>query len=357
MYVAVQSPSYPRNQRIRDYLERTFAAEINILSLSPKPGYLRHSFELLRAGAQASRAGVDVVILAELSLVFFPVSWILARHNRALYIVDFFVGLHETHVVDRKLVAKWSLKSFTYRAIDLMAAKSADLLLADTDIRAARWRAWGTQTITLPVGAPHWARALAPREQDGVLRVLYYGNYIALHGIEKVMPALVALSHKANLRLTMVGTGEKRAEVERFVRSSALADRTRFINFLPSHELRDEIAVHDLILGIFGDSDKATSVIANKVWQGLASGRVVVTRHSPVLSEIRQLVPYLLVESRDGEPDSIGAALDAARMLTDRPSGNPDVDLESYVGSRFEHLRLILLSEGFADCETKGKPE
>ena len=51
-------------------------------------------------------------------------------------------------------------------------------------------------------------------------------------------------------------------------------------------ELSSLIGRADICLGIFGTSQKAASVIPNKVYQCLASGRHVVTRRSPAMEEI-----------------------------------------------------------------------
>ncbi|MET8272471.1 hypothetical protein [Streptomyces sp. NPDC005096] len=57
------------------------------------------------------------------------------------------------------------------------------------------------------------------------------------------------------------------------------------------------IHASDVVLGVTGPSLKAASVIANKVWQGLAFGRVVITSEDlPALAEIEQIVGQALVQ-------------------------------------------------------------
>jgi glycosyltransferase involved in cell wall biosynthesis len=48
----------------------------------------------------------------------------------------------------------------------------------------------------------------------------------------------------------------------------------------------DEIADADIVLGIFGISEKAARVVPNKVYQAMSVGRCVITRDSPALREM-----------------------------------------------------------------------
>jgi spore maturation protein CgeB len=55
--------------------------------------------------------------------------------------------------------------------------------------------------------------------------------------------------------------------------------------FINEKALAQEIREHDIILGIFGDSTKAKSVIPNKLYQALACKKAVVTLDSEPISE------------------------------------------------------------------------
>ena len=50
-------------------------------------------------------------------------------------------------------------------------------------------------------------------------------------------------------------------------------------------ELANQIREHDIILGIFGDSVKAKSVVPNKVYQALASKKTIITMNSKAIDE------------------------------------------------------------------------
>ena len=50
---------------------------------------------------------------------------------------------------------------------------------------------------------------------------------------------------------------------------------------MPSEDLPDLVAGHDVCLGIFGTGPKALRVVPNKVFQGAAAGCAVVTSDTP----------------------------------------------------------------------------
>jgi hypothetical protein len=74
-------------------------------------------------------------------------------------------------------------------------------------------------------------------------------------------------------------------------------------------DLKDRIAEADLCLGIFGTSDKAASVIPNKVFQILAVGRPLVTRISPAIRELLEPVPGCVYLVRPGDAHALVDAL------------------------------------------------
>jgi glycosyltransferase involved in cell wall biosynthesis len=343
LYVAVQNPNYPRNGRIREYLEQEFGADITVLILDGAPGYVRHCLHLLGAGLRL-RGAIDIVILAELSVPFAWVSFLLSRRFRAVHVVDFFIGLVETHVGDRGIHAPRSVRARILGAFDWFALSSARLALSDTQMRADLLRnrlRQSAQAVSVPVGAPTWARPQAQTPPaDGpkaVFRVLYYGNYIPLHGVVLFIEALALLDEKSRFAVTMVGDGEQRHLAQARASELGLLDLVTFIDPVPEVELSALISSHEVVVGIFGDSAKASSVIANKVWQGLAAGKVVVTRESPALDEIAHAVGGYLIRVPAGSTQAIA---DALRDVEQRPShrtvnSGANIRLEHYVREQY----------------------
>ena len=323
----VHDPSYPRNRRLREHL-RAEGCDVTVLEASRRgPRAVR----LLRDLAALVRASAthDVVVLSELRLAHAPYVGLVGRLTRSTVVVDGFVGLHETEVGDWGRVAPRSLRARLYRLQDDLAVRAAHVYLVDTEVRARRVAAdpaaRRTRVVSLPVGAPDWAVPVPPRPPRGVLEVLWYGNYIPLHGLHLVIEALALTRGRRALHLTLVGDGGTRAATERAVRRLGVGDLCTFRGPVPETQLAALLAASHVSLGIFGSSEKARTVIANKVWQGLASGRVVVTAESPALTEIADAAGPLLVTTRPGSASALADALCSVDPVA-AARAVPDVD-------------------------------
>lgn len=353
LYVGVHDPAYPRNRRIRQWLiERGHS--VTVID-KPRGGALAR---LVGVGVAVARAGRrhDVVVVSEFALTLVPVVWALARLRRQRLVVDGFVSLHETHVEDWGTLAPTSVRARLLRAADRFAARRADLYLVDTELRgrAVAREHPGTTVLSLPVGAPAWARGLPQADWDGALRVLYYGNYIPLHGLDLVVDAVADAAAHTDVRLTLIGAGGGRAAVRTHVEARGIADRCTFLEPVPEHELAEAMRGHHVVLGVFGTSTKAAGVIANKVWQALACDRTVLTRDSPALEEIQDVAGERLVRVEPGDAGALARAigsaaaaldattdLDATTAVDPETVGGPDGisdALAAYVSGRFDRF-------------------
>lgn len=344
IYFRIDDPEYPRNARIRAFLTRR-GHSVTALPRARGTGARRVLADLRSLWRSSRRA--DAIIVSEMSLPSVPLAWLVARARRSVLVVDGFVGKYETVVVDRGMASPRSATALVLRFVDALAVRCSDLFLVDTELRAEalRERHRGARVISLPVGAPAWAVPRPLERPTDRLRVLFYGSYLPLHGGETIIGALPHMRHR--VALTMVGTAAHAGgphDLAEQARRGRVADRVRFLPAVDARRLGQLIAEHDVVLGLFGTSAKASSVIANKVWQGLAAGRRVVTRHSAALEEIAPLVGSQLRTVAPGD------ALELARVL-DEIAGSPPCffpdsarRLEEYVEGRFARWEQQMLA-------------
>lgn len=341
LYFGVRNTTYPRNERVRNYLTNNLNANVTVVTAEQGGSRVRRYFKQFHAAMRQPRK-YDLVILAEFSLSFFPFSWFAAKVNGAYHVVDFFVGLHETEVGDAGVTAAHSLRARVLSWIDLHAIRSADICFTDTSVRARRFSEFSGGSVPfvpLPVGAPQWARdGSFSVEASARTRVLYYGSYLSLHGLKFLVRAFSA-SDAQTFSVEMIGNGPERAEIERMVSSRGLSAVFSFHDEMTPAELAIRIGQADILVGVFGESTKAAEVIPNKVWQALSMSKTVVTRQSPALAEIESLVGRSLIQLPTNDPSDIRAGMETARSTMRESaldSKQTAQSLEQFVNQRFD---------------------
>lgn len=367
-FVRVDDPGYPRNARLRRYCA-DLGCEVAVLVRSHHPWRARRLFADVATILFRLR-GYDVVVVAEFSLRFAPLIAFVAHRAGAVCVVDCFVRKEEIVIGDHGHARPRSLLGAFARLEDRWSARAGDVLLTDTHIRAEMLRAetgGRKPVLALPVGAPPWARPNGSHEPDsdedaagrvgatvagdrnaveahcpsgGSLRVLFYGSFLPLHGVPIIVEAVALAGPR--VRLTLVGDA-RRDTTRALVAAAGIEDRCVFVPSMPEPELAGVIAAHDVVLGVFGTSAKANSVIANKVWQGLAAGRLVITQRSPALAEIRALAPQQLIEVLPGDARALCLALQSCIGRGTEPRWQTThALLEEYVSREFAAFGRVL---------------
>ncbi|GAA4678849.1 hypothetical protein GCM10025780_24750 [Frondihabitans cladoniiphilus] len=343
---AVHDPEYPRNRRVREFLSALPEVVVATHERSRSRSRARRIREDLTALFVSGRRS-DVILLSEMRLTQALPASCAARLFGARLIVDGFIGLHETAVGDWQHLRRGSLRARRLRLLDALAVRVADLYLIDTEMRAESIRSErsGAAVLSLPVGAPAWARPTRSTA-TGPLRILYYGNYIPLHGLDLVMDALDLLAVSHEFEIDLVGSGSARPALEQRAREAVDPRRYHFSDPIPEGALAEAIHRADVVLGVFGESEKAGGVVANKVWQGLACGRAVVTRDSSALDEIASAAGPLLHRTIPGSAESLAETL-AALALAPRPPVDAEVAarLEAVVARSYDRLADWLVSD------------
>ncbi len=239
--------------------------------------------------------------------------------RRARLVFAPLVTLTETLVDDRRVYRRGGAKARLAAALDRRTLRAADVVLLDTEAHrtyvAERFDP-RLRTATLYLGAeriftPGPERVRVPGEP---LRVLFYGQYVPLHGALTIVEAAALLGGRANIEITMIGTGPERAAVEELA-TARDCTHVRFEDWVPYELLPQLLRETDVALGIFGMTPKAKMVIPTKVYQATAAGRAVITGETPAIREVFTPGTHLLTVPR-GDPGALAGAL---RQLRDDP--------------------------------------
>lgn len=219
--------------------------------------------------------------------------WVPCFRHRDFGSARKYADKHRIKLVFDPLISSWDKVVFErekYRADHWRAKRlldwerslysRADIVIADTaahrDFYQTVLSSPDSQTLIVPVGADEELFKPQPvRPLSDPPEILFYGSFINLQGPLTIVDAAKLVPHA---RWTMLGDGPLRSACES--RAEGLAN-LHFEDWLAYDSLPERIGQADIVLGIFGDSEKAGRVIPNKVYQALACGRPVVTRSSP----------------------------------------------------------------------------
>lgn len=232
----------------------------------------------------------DWVLLGYPAVMDVFVVALLARLRGAKVAMDWFISAYDTIALDRQLIGKHNPIAALIYLVEWSAVRLSNLVFMDTQAHADRMQA----LFGLPVGSVGrvWVgvetERFAPLEQSvarkGPFTVLFYGQFIPLHGISTIIEA-ANLMRDDDVDWVLIGQGQESARMEALLVESPLP-RLQWINWVEYGELRSWLARADLALGIFGSSGKAASVIPNKVFQIAAAQRPLATRDSPAIREL-----------------------------------------------------------------------
>jgi glycosyltransferase involved in cell wall biosynthesis len=236
----------------------------------------------------------------------------VCRPRRALVFAPL-VSLSETLVEDRAVFRAGGPAARVLAALDRATFRAADLVLADTAAHADYLVGLGAPRTCVAVWylgvEPEFLPARPPA--PATRRVLFYGRYLPLHGIETIVEAAARLGERAEF--VLIGGGPERPAIEALARRRGAP--VAFRDEVPLAALPGELAAAAVVLGVFGAGRKAAMVVPNKVYQAAAAGRPLVTRDGPALREVLRPDEHCLA-CPPADPAALAAAV--GRLLDDR---------------------------------------
>jgi len=253
----------------------------------------------------------DVVFVPEFRHKDVPLAWALARWSGKTCVFDPLVSRFDTRVYDRRDAAPGGLQAWHNLNLDRLSLSLADLALADTEQHAHYFRtrlaAPDARVRVLPVGYDDELFRPVPPAATDVVRVLFYGSYLPLHGVEVIVAAAERLRDERDIRFELIGGGQTFSSVQSRVREARLAN-VSLESRVDAAALPARIAAASICLGVFGSTLKAARVVPNKVYQCMGMNRAVITADSPAAREF--FVPGRDVElAAAGDPDALAAAV------------------------------------------------
>ncbi|MCA9866218.1 MAG: glycosyltransferase [Anaerolineae bacterium] len=286
-----------------------------------RPAFWRRVAEAYRQLIRRHRAAPDYDVM----LIGYPGQFdaFLGRrlaHARGRPVaLDILMSLHLV-AEERGLIAAHPTTGRLIFRLEQSGLRRPDLLIAENpeygQYIAAKYDLPAEQFRFVPHGADE--TVFHPRPVQPPLdhfRVTYHGGYLPSHGMDAILGAAALLRDDENVRFHFYGSGPEKERIVRLADEWALPNVT-FHGFVSQDELLDSLAQAHVCLGVFGTTRQAQFTIQNKVWEGLAMGRAVVSGDSPTIrAALADRQEVYLIERDD--PAALAAAL---RALRDDPA-------------------------------------
>ena len=266
----------------------------------------------------------DAVVVGYLGQLDVLIIWLFAKIKRTPLIWDAFISLHDTIVSDRKLIGRYNPVALLIYGWEFLSCRASDLVLLDTDAHAQffidhyKLPRHKVKSVFVGVEPEVFPRAdeeienVAP-SSDKELSVLFYGQFIPLHGIHTIIQAAYLLKDES-INWYLIGQGQEGGKIEQLLRKQPVK-KLNWKKWVKYEDLIQHIHDADICLGIFGSSDKASRVIPNKVFQIVSSGKPVITRDSPAIRELFMQIPEDTVLIPPSSPKALS---EAVLLLKDR---------------------------------------
>jgi glycosyltransferase involved in cell wall biosynthesis len=167
--------------------------------------------------------------------------------------------------------------------------KLPDLLLSENDAYEGYYsRQYGLDRAGFRK-VPHGAddRVFYPRDverPDKPFRVTYHGMYLPSHGMDAIIGAAVLLKDHPDIQFHFFGSGPEKERIVQIAHQEDL-ENVIFHGFVDSDELLDSIAASHVSLGVFGETKQSHYTVQNKIWEGLAMARPVISGDSEVVRQ------------------------------------------------------------------------
>jgi glycosyltransferase involved in cell wall biosynthesis len=229
----------------------------------------------------------DVMMLGYPGQLDVYLARILTWLRRKPLVLDVFMSLYLI-ASERGLTARHSITGRLIYWMEKLALRLPDLLIQDTaeyvewfqeiyGLDAARFR-------LVPTGADD--RIFRPIEvdnhDDSLFRVLYYGTFIPNHGVEYIIEAARILQDEPDIRFELIGDGPMKAQAVALAKEYGLTN-VSFVDWVDKHALPRKVAEADVCLGVFGTTPQSMMTVQNKIYEGLAMGKPVITGEGPAV--------------------------------------------------------------------------
>ena len=214
------------------------------------------------------------------------------RLHRPVIVLDAFISIYDTIVVDRKLLSKKSLVAKFLFHIEKSAYLCCEKVIVDTATNANYMASFfqipeeKLCVVNLTIPAPIKMSDDCGKEN---FICLFLGTFVPLQGIECIARAASLLSHRSDIHFRIIGSGQDSELLDAAMTRNDAKNITWLREWMSNDQLGQEISGADVCLGIFGTTEKADRVWPFKNYLYMAAGKPLITGDSTHARNLKQL--------------------------------------------------------------------
>jgi glycosyltransferase involved in cell wall biosynthesis len=295
------SPEYSRNVVLREVMENSGFHIADYIPVCSQFGDVEAIFRRIKT---PDLVWVGCFRQRDISAA---VRW--ARRRGVAVVFDPLISHYDKVVNEFKKYPPGSFAAKRLLSQEQQLFRLADIVVADTIKHAEYYN----EVLGVPrekikvvyVGADsHFDTPQKVREAGEVLNVLFYGSFLPLQGPNVIVEAARKTVGRP-IRWTIVGDGPEKSKC---VAAAKGLGNVEFRDSVPYSSLPSLISEYDVLLGIFGVTEKSLRVMPNKFFQAIASGK-------PIVTMISDAYPETLHDSKaikfipPGDADSLAKAV------------------------------------------------
>ena len=216
----------------------------------------------------------------------------LSRFYRKKVITDVYAPHYDMTVNDEKIYTKKSIVARFYHWQDryIIKKSTVSLFLNEPEkeyfLKQVNIKKYNNRMEVLPLYIPLKPQAEIRyfKKEREIINLCWTGTFINLQGVDKIIDAAYELK-KMNFRCKIYIIGPDKAAKQKWIKyvdEKGISDYVIFPNVWGDFQKWENFIVKncDITLGIFGDSQKAKTVVANKVIDGIAFKTPLITAES-----------------------------------------------------------------------------
>ena len=218
-------------------------------------------------------------------------------------VMDAFISLYDTIVLDRRLIAKRGLPATVIHFLERRALTTATAVITDTPENSGHIRSLYDLPSDMFYDVP---LAINERVFKPVLssfavststcRMLFVGTLVPLHRVDILLKAISQLTPSRAVELTFIGDGQQSSLLQLFIEERDFDDSYITVKWirewLSSEQIARYINNSDVCLGIMGSDGKSSRVWPFKNYLYMACGKTLITARTPVTDRLTAKLDY-----------------------------------------------------------------